>query len=110
MRISISGEKSLIEALQEVIENSDESRVERMVDAKDQTELAFGIGEVLSLVGVVTGIAEAVKLLIELKSKVGLGRQKLHLKTALGTTVIEISNNITAEELYQKLGTIIPQP
>lgn len=110
MRISITGEKTLIQSLQVKIEQDLESKVERIEEAKDQTELAFGVGELLTLFSVIQGCTEMVKLLMELKSNFGSQKQKLYLKTALGTTVVEISKEITAEELYQQLSTIIRQP
>jgi hypothetical protein len=109
MRVSISGEKSLISAIQAQMEQDQEGQVERLEEAKDKTELAFGIGEVLTLVSIVKGITEMVKLLLEIKPKLTSGTQKLYFKTALGTTVVELSPDITAEELHQHLGTIIRQ-
>jgi hypothetical protein len=109
MRVSISGEKSLIEALQMQMEQDAESSVERVEEYKDLTQQAFGIGEALIIVGIVKGTAELVKLLLELKAKVGSRMQKLQLKTALGITVVELSQDVTAEELYKQLGTIVHQ-
>lgn len=108
MRVSISGEKSLINSLQDQIEKDKEIKIERLEEAKDKTELAFGIGDVLTLISIVNGVADLVKLLMKISVK-RTEKQKLYLKTALGTTKLEISKDITPEQLRQQLGMVFQQ-
>jgi restriction endonuclease len=109
MRVSISGEKSFVNALQEEIKKDSEIKVEKLEEAKDKTELAFAIGDIVTLVSLVKGVTDLVKALLEMRDKKpSEKRQKLYLKTALGTATIEISKDITAEELSQQLGKIFP--
>jgi len=107
MRVSITAEKSLINELTTAIDQAPDNRVEKVEEAKDQTELAFGIGEILTIISVIKGISSLVEIIMKLKNKFGAKTQKLHLKTALGTAVIEISQDITPEQLRQQLATIM---
>ena len=107
MRISITAEKSLVDTLKSGIDSEPEAHVEQIEEAKDQTELAFGIGEILTIIAVIKGIASLVKILSDLKAKLGGKTQKLHVKTALGTTIIEISPDVTVEQLQQQLATVM---
>jgi hypothetical protein len=107
MRVSISGEKALIEALEVEFERDQACKVEQVKVGGDQTELAFGIGELATMIGILTGAAKLVEVLLALRPKLSSSKQNLYLKTVLGTTIVELSKDITAEELYQQLGTIL---
>ncbi len=106
MRISITSEKSFIEDIRPDL-TIDESALNQTT--KDETALAFGIAEVASIVAIIKGVGEIVKLFLDWKDRMKSNKQKLYLKTALGTVEIELSKDITAEELQSTLKTILPQ-
>jgi hypothetical protein len=108
MRISITGEASVIEALSALIADDPDSSVESIGPAKDKSELAFAFGDIATIVSTVAGLAKVVELLINLKPALDGKTQKLSFRTALGVTTVELSQDITLEELHRQLGTLVP--
>ena len=108
MRVSVAGDPSVIRALQSEMARDPDITVERVEDGKDATALEFGLAEVLVVVGIVKGVAELAKLLLELRSHLA-STQKLRVQTATGTAVIELSKETTREELDERLRAVLDQ-
>lgn len=58
MRVSITGEKLLMKALLEEIEQDQQSKVERVEEARDSSELGFVLGEAVTIVSLVNGVIQ----------------------------------------------------
>lgn len=111
MRISITGEKKLIESLEAALKNDKAIKTEPPKHVGDRTELSFGIGEISTFVSILTGTAKLVEYLVAIakhvKDKKG---QKLQLKTATGTVTVELRPDVTLEELQALLKGLEPHP
>ena len=111
MRISITGDKRLIEALEKELKTDDAINTESPKHAGDRTELEFGIGEIATLVAILTGTAKLIEYLVAIARHGHKDKpQKLQLKSAVGTVMVELKPDVTAAELRQLLLALEPRP
>jgi len=103
MRIRIAGEKSVIADLGEELARHGEG-VEPVEDSIDRTALALGLLEASAIIGIVVNAATLVKYLIEVGRHLKDGeKRRLEVKTAVATTLVEIDNKATQENLEKQL-------
>lgn len=111
MRIAVSGSKDLMGALADELPTSGVGRVVRVESAKDDSDLAFSLGDVETVVSVVTGLMPFCELLVgafrRRRAPEQPATQTLRFKTALGTTEVQLSADITVEELHAQLETLV---
>ena len=102
MRVSIVGEKDLVDSLSPAFD-----RIDRQGPETDVTELKFGIVEVGIIIGILSGIAKLVEFIQAQRPKKDSEIQRLQITTALGTIVLELTKDVSAEELQEKLSKIM---
>jgi hypothetical protein len=98
VRIKLTGERSLIDAVAGALDN-----VEQRREVLDPTELKFGIAEVATIIGMVSGSLKIAEQLIAAVKSLTTHKQKLQVETALGAVTITLDKNITLEELRTQL-------
>ncbi len=110
MRISITGSKSLVDQISSALADAGAASTERSDSHLDRTEQAFGIGEVATVVAILSGFGKLVEYLIAAKAALKKGEQQtLHVKTSLGLVAITLDRDVTAAELSRQLAAIIGQ-
>ena len=105
MRIRITGEKSFIDDLGAELARHGEQvePVERLID---RTEQALGLLEAAAIIGIVTNVATLIRYLIDVGRHLGDGeKRRLEVKTAAATTLIDIHNKSTPENLEKQLSS-----
>ncbi|MDQ3187223.1 MAG: hypothetical protein M3Q16_12370 [Pseudomonadota bacterium] len=105
MRIRITGEKSVIDDLSAELARQG-AQVEPAEGSIDRTELALGLLEAAAIIAIVVNIATLIKYLIEIARHLkDSEKRRLEVKTAAGTTLIDIDNKSTPENLEKQLST-----
>ena len=110
MRIAVSGSREFVTTVGDELPAAGAGRAERVEDAKDDSDLAFSVADVATLVGEISALMPLCELLVGVfrrRSAEEPATQTLRFKTALGMTEVQISEDITAEELYAQLGTLV---
>lgn len=103
MRIRITGEKSFIDGLSAELAGQG-AQVEPVEGSIDRTDLALGLLEASAIIAIVVNIATLIKYLIEIARHLNDNeRRRLELKTGAGTTLIDIDNKSTPENLENQL-------
>ena len=103
MRIRITGEKSFIDDLSAELAGQG-AQVEPVEGSIDRTDLALGLLEASAIIAIVVNIATLIKYLIEIARHLKDNeRRRLELKTAAGTTLIDVDNKSTPENLEKQL-------
>lgn len=106
MRISISGDRALVERLEAAVQ-ADGAATERPAQQRDPTEQAFGIAEVATVVAILTGVAKLVEYLVmAAKALKKDEKQTVRLKTALGVVTLELRADVSAAELRGTLAAL----
>jgi len=102
MRVSITGEKDFVDSLRPTFE-----LIDRQGPEPDVTELHFGLVEVSVIVGILSGISKLLEFIQAQRSKSNSEIQRLQVTTALGTMLLELKKDVSAEELQEQLSKII---
>jgi len=110
MRISITGDKALVRTLEKHLKAASVS-TEASKNPGNVTEQAFGIVEAATIIAILTGAAKLVEYLVLAARYLQAGtKQKIHLKSALGTVTLELRSDITPAELLSMLKQLDPPP
>lgn len=108
-RISVSGDKALVERLEAAVQ-ADGAATERPAQQRDPTEQAFGIAEVATVVAILTGVAKLIEYLVMVAKALNDDeKQTVRVKTALGVVTLELHADVSAAELRRTLASLEAQ-
>lgn len=108
MRVLIESDPEFIARATAELEAEPDAQVTPAEPAGDLTEQKFGFVEAAAIIAVVQGvveIAEIVKRIVEKSKK----KQKLRVKSALATVVIEVPPDATVAQLQALLAPLSSQ-
>ncbi|WP_141564304.1 hypothetical protein [Mycolicibacterium palauense] len=109
MRVLIESDPEFVSSVTVEFEADPGAAVTPTEPATDLTEQRFGLAEAAAIIVIVKGvfeIIEVVKRVVRRSKK----KQTLRLKSALATVVVEISPDVTAEELQDLLAPLTQLP
>ncbi len=105
MRVLIESDPDFIAAVTGELEADPGAEVAIADSGPDLTEQKFGFAEAAAVVAIVKGVADIVAVVKRTLSRT-TKKQKLRLKSALGSVVIEVSPDITVAELQTLLAPL----
>lgn len=109
MRVLIEGDPDFISVVASEFEAEPEAEVTPVESGADLTEQKFGFAETAAVIATVKGVLELPQIIKRIANR-SKKKQKLRLKSALGSVAIEVSPETTVAELQALLAQLSQLP
>ena len=107
-RIRITGESDLVSAIEETLRTHKDAEIVEPPHPADRTEQPFGIGDLETIVTILSGTAILVDYLLRAVRRLTRKKYKVRITSAVGAVTLEIDAKITEDELRRLLKPLEP--
>jgi hypothetical protein len=110
MRVKLLLENSAAQDLVDTLQEEEGTEIQSVGIEKDLTEQAFGIAELGAIIAVVKGAVQLAGAIRRFARRPGATRSTLTIETAVGNAKVELSREMSEEEILALVSPLFPTP